>query len=146
MRLWSVHPKYLDAKGITALWREALLAQRVLRGETSAYAHHPQMERFYAHPHSLRAIATYLEGVYTDSLRRDYHFNRALMGRGRTSQLIALPSGQLDYEFQYLLAKLKRRAPALYKELRSITRPEPHPFFVLRQGPIASWERPKELE
>lgn len=23
MRLWSSHPKYLDAKGIVALWREA---------------------------------------------------------------------------------------------------------------------------
>ncbi|HEU5178767.1 MAG TPA: pyrimidine dimer DNA glycosylase/endonuclease V, partial [Burkholderiales bacterium] len=32
MRLWSLHPKYLDARGLVALWREALLAQAVLRG------------------------------------------------------------------------------------------------------------------
>lgn len=32
MRLWTVHPKYLDARGLVALWREALLAQAVLRG------------------------------------------------------------------------------------------------------------------
>ena len=27
MRLWTLHPKYLDAAGLVALWREALLAQ-----------------------------------------------------------------------------------------------------------------------
>ncbi|WP_368086417.1 pyrimidine dimer DNA glycosylase/endonuclease V [Nitrosomonas sp. Nm34] len=26
MRLWSIHPKYLDAKGLLALWREGLQA------------------------------------------------------------------------------------------------------------------------
>jgi hypothetical protein len=145
MRLWSIHPKYLDAKGITALWREALLAQRVLRGETSAYAHHPQMERFYAHPQPRRAIATYLAGVYEDSLRRDYHFNRGLMGTGRTTQLITIPSGQIEYEFRYLMAKLRRRNARLYEQWKGITNPEPHPFFTIKPGPIASWERPKEL-
>ncbi len=34
MRLWSLHPRYLDAKGLVALWREALLAQAVLKGQT----------------------------------------------------------------------------------------------------------------
>lgn len=29
-----MHPRYLDAKGLVALWREALLVQAVLRGET----------------------------------------------------------------------------------------------------------------
>lgn len=37
MRLWSIHPKYLDAKGLVALWREALLAQKVLKGETTGW-------------------------------------------------------------------------------------------------------------
>jgi len=31
MRLWTIHPKYLDRQGLLALWREALLAQKVLR-------------------------------------------------------------------------------------------------------------------
>jgi hypothetical protein len=29
-RIWSLHPKYLDARGLVALWREGLLAQAVL--------------------------------------------------------------------------------------------------------------------
>ena len=50
MRLWSVHPKYLDARGLVALWREALLAQAVLRGRTNGYVHHPQLQRFRTQP------------------------------------------------------------------------------------------------
>ena len=29
MRLWSLHPRYLDRQGLTALWREGLLARAV---------------------------------------------------------------------------------------------------------------------
>jgi hypothetical protein len=35
MRLWSIHPRYLDSKGLGALWREALLKihdEATLRG------------------------------------------------------------------------------------------------------------------
>ena len=32
MRLWTLHPQYLDAQGLTALWRESLLARKVLQG------------------------------------------------------------------------------------------------------------------
>ena len=46
MRLWSVHPLHLDRQGLTACWREALLAQAVLAGRTRGYRAHPQLERF----------------------------------------------------------------------------------------------------
>lgn len=46
MRLWSLHPSLLDRAALVAGWREALLAQKVLRGETTGYRHHPQLERF----------------------------------------------------------------------------------------------------
>jgi hypothetical protein len=46
VRLWSLHPRYLDAAGLTAAWREALLAQKVLAGATRGYRRHPQLERF----------------------------------------------------------------------------------------------------
>jgi hypothetical protein len=41
-----VHPRYLDTAGLTACWREALLAQKVLTGGTRGYRRHPQLERF----------------------------------------------------------------------------------------------------
>ena len=37
MRLWSLHPRYFDSKGLTAAWREALLARAVLTGQTRGY-------------------------------------------------------------------------------------------------------------
>ena len=46
MRLWSLHPKYLDSKGLVAVWREGLLALEVLKGNTKGYRSHPQLTRF----------------------------------------------------------------------------------------------------
>ena len=43
MRLWSLHPKYLDPAGLVALWRETLLARAVMNGATRGYQHHPQL-------------------------------------------------------------------------------------------------------
>lgn len=48
MRVWSVHPRYLDRQGLTAGWREGLLAQKVLTGTTKGYRNHPQLRRFRA--------------------------------------------------------------------------------------------------
>ena len=56
MRLWTLHPKYLDARGLVALWREGLLARAVLRGATRGYRHHPQLHRFLAHASPRLAI------------------------------------------------------------------------------------------
>ena len=53
MRLWTINFKYLDAKGLVALWREALLAKNVLAGLTKGYKNHPQLDRFYAHENAL---------------------------------------------------------------------------------------------
>jgi hypothetical protein len=46
MRIWSLHPKYLDAKGLVALWRESLLAKQALESKTKGYKNHPQLNRF----------------------------------------------------------------------------------------------------
>src|SRR5262249_31313629 len=44
MRLWSLHPSLLDARGLVALWRETLLAQKKLEGKTNGYIHNPQLQ------------------------------------------------------------------------------------------------------
>lgn len=67
MRLWSLHPKYLDARGLVALWREALLAQAVLRGETRGYRRHPQLERFRNHAAPLAAMSLYLRAIHAEA-------------------------------------------------------------------------------
>ena len=81
MRLWSLHPKYLDARGLVALWREGLLAQAVLRGKTRGYKHHPQLKRFRIHRRPIAAIRRYLHDVCDEADRRGYNFNRSKLGR-----------------------------------------------------------------
>ena len=63
MRLWTVHPRYLDAKGLVAAWREALLAQAVLVGVTRGYRQHPQLIRFSSHPEPIPAVGAFLTGL-----------------------------------------------------------------------------------
>ena len=69
MRLWSIHPSYLDVKGLGAAWREALLAQKVLEGLTRGYKNHPQLLRFKQAEDPLSAIGTFLGQIGRASCR-----------------------------------------------------------------------------
>lgn len=140
MRLWTVHPRYLDGPGLVALWREALLAQAVLRGRTVGYRHHPQLARFRACDSPRAAINAYLLAVHAEAARRGYRFDRSKIRRCDCASLI-VTRGQVDYEWQRLLAKLRQRDPALYRMHRRIFRPIAHPLFRVMRGPVASWER-----
>ena len=140
MRLWTLHPKYLDAQGLVALWREALLARAVLRGRTRGYRFHPQLERFRACGSPRRAITSYLNCVYDEARRRGYAFDRSKV-RACECAPIAATEGQVAYEWEWLLEKLRRRSPVLYRLHRSIEAPKAHPLFRVRKGPVAEWER-----
>jgi hypothetical protein len=142
VRLWSLHPKYLDARGLVAVWREALLAQAVLRGRTRGYRHHPQLARFIDLPSPCGGIAQYLRCVHSESLARGYTFAAGRISRARCLDNIAVRRGQLHYEWEHLLRKLKARDPARAKELQGIRRPEAHPLFRIVRGPLEEWERP----
>ncbi len=141
MRLWTLHPRYLDPQGLVALWREALLAKAVLRGETKGYRHHPQLERFKSHPASRSAINAYLAAVLVEADRRGYSFDRSKVGPVRTRSRIRATQGQVDHEWDHLMAKLRKRSPSRHRELRSIKRPETHPSFSIVPGPVESWEK-----
>lgn len=141
MRLWSLHPQYLDPQGLVALWREALLARAVLRGETKGYRSHPQLERFRSSAAPVSAINAYLAAVYAEALARGYAFDRSKLCRVRASVQLPVTQGQVAYEWEHLLRKLSLRSPALYEKWRSCTKPECHPLFIVRQGKVESWER-----
>ena len=83
MRLWSLHPSYLDAKGLTALWREGLLAKAVLAGQTRGYKNHPQLERFKSQPDPQVTINAYLLDVWREAERRGYHFDLGKLSERR---------------------------------------------------------------
>jgi hypothetical protein len=139
MRLWSLHPRYLDAQGLVALWREALLAQAVLRGETRGYRQHPQLERFRASPRV--SMTAYLGAIHAEAGARGYAFDRAKFGVPRRCAPIVVAAGQLEYEWRHLMRKLAVRNPALRRKWSAVRAPDCHPLFVVRPGGIEAWER-----
>ena len=141
MRLWSLHPQYLDPQGLVALWRESLLAQSVLRGETRGYRNHPQLERFRAHRASLSAISFYLTAIHAEAERRGYAFDETKIRGTRKPVTLSVTTGQVDHEWSHLLNKLNARSPDLHARWRDITLPLLHPIFSLRQGDVEPWER-----
>lgn len=140
MRLWSLHPQYLDAKGLVALWREALLAQAVLAGQTRGYKHHPQLARFWRSSAPRHVIASYLREVQTEALRRGYNFDASKIAPGVVAQPLTVSRGQLDFEWSHLQAKLAARAPDWGAQFSDLRRPRPHPLFRVVTGGIAGWE------
>ena len=139
MRLWTLHPQYLDPQGLVALWREALLAQAVLAGATKGYRHHPQLERFASHSSPLKAIGTYLLHVAQDASRRGYAFDSTKILQPGSRIRLAASSGQVSHEASHLTAKLAARSPVWLATLGQLQ--APHPMFKIAPGPIASWER-----
>jgi hypothetical protein len=142
MRLWSLHPKYLDRAGLVALWREALLAQAVLQGATRGYRSHPQLARFAAHPEPTAAISLYLVGVYEEALARGYAFDVDKIRPTQTRVVLTVTTGQLAYEWSHLCAKLQMRDRACYERWQGLDKVEPHPLFRVRPGEVEPWERP----
>ncbi|MFJ6415309.1 pyrimidine dimer DNA glycosylase/endonuclease V [Paeniglutamicibacter sp. NPDC091659] len=145
MRLWSLHPRYLDTKGLLACWRETLLAQKVLAGGTTGYRNHPQLERFRATADPLATVGTYLEILALEADARGYNFNRGLILRPPLeSEEPRLPvtSGQVAYEREHLLAKLAVRDSHREAMLAAEDPPALHPLFEAVPGDIESWERP----
>ena len=140
MRLWSLHPKYVDVKGLVALWRETLLAQAVLAGQTKGYQHHPQLNRFKEMPDPIGSIGAYLAVVAEEAMRRGYRFDSTKILRP-TPDRLQVTIGQLAYEWEHLKRKLFTRDPSRYAEYQSIDRPDPHPLFDVIPGEIAEWER-----
>jgi Pyrimidine dimer DNA glycosylase len=141
MRLWTLHPKYLDARGLVALWREALLAQKVLRGATRGYRHHPQLHRFSKLANPPAALAGYLAAVHAEAVRRGYHFDASKIGTRRFRGKLKETRSQLLYEWQHLKRKLKRRDVKRYRDLLPVKIPAPHPRFKIVPGRVQDWEK-----
>jgi hypothetical protein len=144
MRIWSIHPKYLDTKGLVALWREALLAKHVLENKTKGYRNHPQLERFKKSGKPVIAINQYLSIVYKEAIDRGFNFDINKFKRVNCLLSLTVNEGQLGYEFEHLLNKLKIRDVELHRKLRKIKIVESHPLFKVIKGKIESWEHEQD--
>ncbi len=140
MRLWSLHPKYLDSKGLVALWRESLLAKKVLQGNTKGYTNHPQLIRFKHTKHPLECINQYLSIIYNEAQERGYNFDKEKIDWNFTPHLLPVNKGQINYEWEHLLNKLIERDHIKFEALKRISNIEPHPLFEVIKGEIEAWE------
>jgi len=145
MRLWSLHPKYLDRKGLLAVWREGLLAKKVLEGRTRGYKNHPQLVRFRKSKDPLLYINAYLYQIYLEAVRRGYRFDLNKIIPVEVEEKIPVTRGQVVYEFYHLLKKLERRDKKKYEELKNIdlNKLEVNPIFKIVEGGIEPWEKVK---
>jgi hypothetical protein len=139
MRLWSIHPRYLDTKGLVALWRETLLAKHVLEGKTKGYKNHPQLNRFKIQD-GLNNINYYLSVILEEAKRRNYKFDESKINWSFVRKPISVTRGQVEYETKHLLGKLKTRDENLYKQFQDVTVLETHPLFEVVNGEVESWE------
>lgn len=139
MRIWSLHPQYLDAKGLVALWRETLLAKHVLLGKTKGYKNHPQLDRFKKSKHPVDCIDCYLFFVLKEAHARGYNFDASKISPFKKLKL-TVTSGQIDFEVKHLFRKLKIRDPKRYRQLKSLKDFAPHPIFRIVNGEIETWE------
>ncbi|NMB66555.1 hypothetical protein GYA25_00635 [Candidatus Woesearchaeota archaeon] len=146
MRLWSFDFKYLDRKGILAVWREALLAKKVLEGKTKGYKNHPQLIRFRNSKNPLKMINLYLYEIYKESLKRNYNFDSSKINLSNKKEFerfekIPLTRNQLIFEFKHLLKKLKTRDKSQYNNLLKIKKINLNNLFYLVKGEIEPWEK-----
>jgi hypothetical protein len=144
MRIWSIHPGYLDSKGLVALWREALLAKNILEGKTKGYKNHPQLERFKMSEKPLDSINQYLQEVFREARRRKYDFDGKKINWNVKGSVINVTQGQIVFEIQHLMNKLKVRDKVKYTEIKSIQTFECHPLFKIISGDIEKWEKTVE--
>lgn len=143
MRLWSIHPKYLDRIGLVALWREGLLAKKVLEGKTKGYKKHPQLDRFLSSKKPVQFIDNYLHQVLRESEIRGYNFDESKINPRETVEKITISRGQIDFEFRHLQNKLAKRDCISYKVNLNTVRVEPNLVFdVLEESLVTEgWEK-----
>ena len=140
MRIWSLHPSYLDSKGLVALWRETLLAKHVLLGKTKGYRNHPQLSRFKDSPAPVDAINYYLTFIYREAECRGYKFDQTKVDWNCKKVKLQVTDGQLRYEARHLINKLKVRSEEKFKEVKRIKGPDAHPMFQVTPGAVETWE------
>jgi hypothetical protein len=140
MRLWTLHPRYLDTKGLLAAWREGLLAQKVLKGETRGYRNHPQLARFKAESDAVGAIAAYLRPIHEEAVARGYNFAADKIEPRDFAGKVRATRGQLLYEWAHLKTKLRLRDARRHDEFQNVAEPDPHPLFEIVEGGVEDWE------
>lgn len=140
MRIWSLHPMYLDSAGLNASWREGLLAKNVLSGNTKGYKNHPQLIRFRNTQDPLLYIDAFLSEIYKEATKRAFNYAAEKIRLVENISPIPVTKGQVEYEYEHLKRKLQQRSPEAFLKLPACVELKPHPLFTIVPGEIEAWE------
>ena len=86
-------------------------------------------------------IDRYLSEVWTEAGKRGYAFDRGKIGRRISKERMTVTRGQLQYEFDHLKKKLRKRDRKKFAAVKDLPLPKPHPLFRVVRGEIAEWEK-----
>lgn len=151
MRLWSLHPQYLDDQTFYLTWKRGMIAVRALTGKLAPYeqrfAHHGQLERFKKYPDPTQAISDYMHALVDEAERRHYqfprYFKRKSLPKPPNGTRIPVTAGQMECEIWLYARLISQRGGMIeqYEKFFAIENHLPHPIFELVRGPVAPWER-----
>jgi hypothetical protein len=71
---------------------------------------------------------------------RNYNFDKQKINWSFKKSKLPVTTGQLNYEVKHLLIKLKTRDKNKYEELKTRSKFDIHPLFILVNGDIEEWE------
>lgn len=137
MRLWTIHPEYLDNKQLSTLWRDTLLAKNVLSGLTKHHKSDSQLNRFQNHPIPRKAINFYLSIIWEESQNRNMPFDESKFSKTslKEKEFIEVNTGQVSFEFKRLKQEQKNDIIQIPAKIKI------HPLFKSVNGPVEVWEK-----
>lgn len=150
MRLWSLHPSYLDKQALQVCWADALQAleyykqeRAYMKGITNDLSpyFYPCLDRFRMTGSPIAHITNYLHGLCDESERRNTPFGRAKLPEFTPGLRLKVTDGQIAREEKLLLLQLNRRKQTqLWMDLFVAEYVQPHPLFEIVSGPVEPWE------
>ncbi len=132
-----VHPSKIPRHERTACRvARRSFSKKVLENKTKGYKNHPQLLRFRNAQDSLRAINAYLSQIYFESQKRGYVFDKTKIKIIEPTELIPVTHGQIQFEFEHLVKKLKERDIQRFEKMKIISETEVNPIFKAIPGNI----------
>jgi hypothetical protein len=145
MRIWSIHPKYLDSKELLNLWNETIQAKNEFLTKFSGHFSNKQLERFLDLKNPLEAINSYMSSIYREAVKRDFSVDDSFMDWDFDDSIqIPVTAGQISHEISKLKSRLRERDEKKLQKLNGRTFLELHPIFYSVPGTIEEWENDSE--
>ena len=162
MRIWSIHPCFLDQKRLVAQWREGLGIIKVLEVLNQdphakvGYKNHPQVLKIIElyrksespYSDSVKFVKHYLFEIASEAIyKRNYNFNLSLLGHThyftQAKNKFLISEEQLEYET--FLMSYKNEEWVKQAQKHRATNFDVNPLIAVDYSKtgLAWWEKPK---